>query len=332
MLEVLDPGQNATFQDHYMDVPLDLSKVMFVCTSNIIDNIPGPLKDRMEIINLNGYDLNEKMEIALKYLIPKIKKSSGLMYDEDDFLKDGNNVVLASLKKKFTKLRCVDLKKKLGEYNLSKTGLKKALVKRLAGHEYKLQKDNIENITTEEEFNRNNNIPNVDFTKQGMEHLIRWYAREAGVRKLEQYIEKIYRKIAFDVVSTEQGVTDTKLLMDSEINCNKNVNNNILENISNKIFNKKKNDKNYVVDENNLHHYIGKERFTSDRLYEEPPPGVVAGLAYDGMGGCLLYIESYLIGKKINNNINNNTIDSYRSYQPPKLRLTGQLGDVMKER
>ncbi|KAI8078735.1 ATP-dependent protease La [Halteromyces radiatus] len=78
LLELLDPEQNASFLDHYMDVPIDLSKVLFVCTANVLDTIPGPLLDRMEVIQLSGYVAEEKAAIAEKYLAPAAKKSSGL--------------------------------------------------------------------------------------------------------------------------------------------------------------------------------------------------------------------------------------------------------------
>ena len=78
MLELLDPEQNASFLDHYMDVPVDLSKVLFVCTANIVDTIPGPLLDRMEVIQLSGYVADEKVAIASKYLAPVAKEMAGL--------------------------------------------------------------------------------------------------------------------------------------------------------------------------------------------------------------------------------------------------------------
>jgi ATP-dependent Lon protease len=78
LLEVLDPEQNSTYRDHYLDVPFDLSKVMFIATANMLDTIPTPLQDRMEVLYLSGYTDDEKMNIAKKYLVPKQFKRHAL--------------------------------------------------------------------------------------------------------------------------------------------------------------------------------------------------------------------------------------------------------------
>ncbi len=85
MLEVLDPEQNGTFRDHYLDLPYDLSQVTFVCTANELDRIPGPLRDRMEIVTIAGYTEAEKLQIARRYLVPRQIKRAGLSRGQVQF-------------------------------------------------------------------------------------------------------------------------------------------------------------------------------------------------------------------------------------------------------
>jgi ATP-dependent Lon protease len=82
MLEVLDPEQNNSFRDNYLGLPFDLSKVLFIATANVLDTIPGPLRDRMEIIELTGYTEDEKVEIAKRYLLKRQLEANGLKADQ----------------------------------------------------------------------------------------------------------------------------------------------------------------------------------------------------------------------------------------------------------
>lgn len=182
LLEVLDPEQNKQFLDHYLDVRVDLSDVLFIITANVLDTIPEPLKDRMDILRLSGYIQQEKVEIAKKYLIPSNRKSMGLKPSQ------------------------------------------------------------------------------ITFNSDSLRHLINGYAREAGVRTLENLIKKILRKVAHKIVSQEEK--------------------------------KAENPPKFLIKNSDLKEYVGKPIFTSDRFYEKPPIGVATGLAWTAMGGATLYIET----------------------------------------
>lgn len=177
LLEVLDPEQNKEFLDHYLDVRCDLSNVLFIVTANVLDTIPEPLKDRMDIMRLSGYVLEEKLEISKRYLIPKNRKAMGIKADQ------------------------------------------------------------------------------VSFTRPTLTAIINGYAREAGVRSLENSLKKILRKVAVKLV---RGGKSRKV----NVTCG------------------------------NLESYLGKPIFTSDRFYEETPVGVATGLAWTSMGGATLYVEA----------------------------------------
>lgn len=215
LLEVLDPEQNRDFLDHYLDVRCDLSDVLFIVTANVLDTIPEPLKDRMDVMRLSGYIMEEKVEIAKKYLIPRHRKMMGLKATD------------------------------------------------------------------------------VSFTKEGIRGIINGYAREAGVRGLENNIKKILRKLALQIVR---------------------------ERFPSKTSNKekkgktKKQDHPLKIGTASLEKFLGKPIFTSDRFYETTPIGVATGLAWTALGGATLYIETIKVaGEKT------------------EMKLTGQAGSVMKE-
>ncbi len=176
LLEVLDPEQNSNFLDHYLDVPFNLSNILFIATANQMDTIPLPLLDRMEVMKLSGYILEEKLQIAKKYLIPK---------------------------------------------QLAEHGFKKG---------------------------------QVDINAAALKKIIDGYAREAGVRSLENSVRKIMRKAA-----RKHAEGNTRAV---------------------------------TVTPANLEDFLGKPRFQDESQYLKRIPGVVMGLAWTSMGGATLYIES----------------------------------------
>jgi len=236
LLELLDPNQNTNFVDHYLDVPVDFSKVLFVCTANDESTIPGPLRDRMEIIRLSGYDIPEKVAIAQRYLIPKALTEAGVSTIIDDYQR--------ALRKSYSM--------PLGSMDVS-------------------------------------------FSDGVLDHLIRNYSRESGVRSLEKLIEKISRKIAFNFVQEREEVGHSG------------------------------DEGEYKVDitVENIESYVGKPKYPQDLLFENNgsafPDGIVMGLAWTPLGGCPIYIET-------------SAVPMTPSDGPSSVSIvTGQLGKVMSE-
>ncbi|MDA3963480.1 MAG: endopeptidase La [Planctomycetota bacterium] len=217
LLEVLDPEQNKDFLDHYLDVRVDLSQVLFVCTANDLGGIPEPLRDRMEIIRLAGYVEDEKVAIASKYLVPKQRKAHGL-----------------------------------------------------------LAKD-------------------ISFSKSALKRLTTGYAREAGVRQLEQLVARVCRKVATAKARYQSDAERRKAKRSRA-----------------KVAPWAK----VAVNPDNLVDYLGKPHMSDEELIARSVPGVVTGLAWTAMGGATLEIEAVAIATEAGKG----------SFQ-----LTGQLGDVMKE-
>jgi len=144
LLEVLDPEQNCTFRDHYLGIPYDLSNVMFIATANVLDQVPGPLRDRMEIIHISGYTQEEKMAITRKFLIPKQMDENGVTNNDVEFTDEGiidvirgftREAGLRNLERQIGAL-CRKVAKKIacGEgQSISKTKLNAQTVERLLG-------------------------------------------------------------------------------------------------------------------------------------------------------------------------------------------------------
>ena len=218
LLEILDPEQNMAFTDDYLDVPMDLSKVLFLCTANDLSTLHPAVLDRMEIIEIAGYTHQEKLHIFDQYLYPEAIKKAGLV----DFM---NNIRVSSEVRNF---------------------------------------------------------------------IIQNYAREAGVRSLKQYINKICEKIAYRVVSSP---TPQSTLID--------------------------------IDKTDLEDFIGPPVFSSRRIYEETPPGVVTGLAYNSVGGGILFLEATQAGFCRSECGTDATTPA--PVTRGSLRVTGRLGEVMKE-
>lgn len=181
LLELLDPEQNNSFLDHYMDVPVDLSKVLFVCTANMTDTIPRPLLDRMEMIELSGYVSDEKMAIAERYLAPAAKELSGLK-DVDVILeKEGIAELInkycresgvRNLKKQIEKVyrkSALKIIQDLGEDVLSED---KALTKEGKAAQAEAEKDTTDvKITPENIENETTETPRIALTVPGDVHV-----------------------------------------------------------------------------------------------------------------------------------------------------------------
>jgi len=180
LLEVLDPSQNSTFRDHFLDVPVDISKVLFMCTANDIGNISLPLFDRMEVITLSGYDVPEKVAIAEQYLIPKAMQDSGLMIKED-----------------------IESQTESGKM------LDQSVNEKNGTNEERDKQD--DNYMSKLSYTLKEGIPEtLALNRSAIQSLVRWYCREAGVRNLNKHIEKITRKLALQIVAEAEGTELTE--------------------------------------------------------------------------------------------------------------------------
>lgn len=168
LLEVLDPEQNYSFRDHYVDAPFDLSKCLFITTANMLDPIPGPLRDRMEIIEIAGYTEEEKVQIAIRHLIPKQMAEHGL--------RSAGGVVAEAAA--HSEAHASQESEPLGREAVT---------------------ESVETVPAEEALEEPTTVPEPDgghiaWTEEGIRHIVRSYTREAGVRNLERQVAAVCRK------------------------------------------------------------------------------------------------------------------------------------------
>ena len=302
LLEHLDPEQNGTFLDHYLDVPVDLSKVLFVCTANVLDTIPGPLLDRMEVVRLSGYIKDEKVQIARTYLEKVAKERSGIGESEasisdsamnsliEDYCREAGvrnlqkhlEKVYRKVALKLAKEKGPEASKQVGDARAKYTAAKKAMEER----EEELRILKIGSKNTSEKKTKEKDLK----------------ALEGALSDLKDLVESTEKEV--------QTVLDSTKIQDAVV----------------------------VNSGPDLVEYVGQPPFATDRIYDKTPPGVVTGLAWTSMGGSTLYIECTAIHQNAEV-LEEEEEDSDKKKKTNKspttsggtLKTTGQLGDVMRE-
>ncbi|KVH93533.1 AAA+ ATPase domain-containing protein [Cynara cardunculus var. scolymus] len=260
MLELLDPEQNANFLDHYLDVPIDLSKVLFVCTANVVETIPNPLLDRMEIIPIAGYITDEKMHIARDYLEKSTRDACGVKPEQVEV----TDAALLSLIENYCREAGVRNLQKQIEKIYRKIALK--LVRQGAQNEPSGLGS--EHHGEAESAGESREISSDEQTQGAAKS--NETNHEPGSNTTEE------AEVVEPNVSTDQASD----LMDSETTIKSQ--DNETPNTTEKV----------LVDEKNLMDYVGKPVFHAERMYDQTPLGVVMGLAWTAMGGSTLYIET----------------------------------------
>ncbi|XP_010268001.1 PREDICTED: lon protease homolog, mitochondrial-like [Nelumbo nucifera] len=293
LLELLDPEQNANFLDHYLDVPIDLSKVLFVCTANVVEMIPNPLLDRMEIIAIAGYITDEKMHIARDYLEKTTREACGIKPEQVEV----TDAALLALVENYCR--------EAGVRNLQKhiEKIYRKIALQLVRKEVTNESSPAIGVKLEPEENKEKSAEECNGTLARKIEIVA-EPEEGGDQEQASAIESDQMQMDLPVVEIPQ---EDILLVDSKEHVETDQ---LQETEASKTIEK------VLVDVSNLSDFVGKPVFHAERIYDQTPVGVVMGLAWTAMGGSTLYVE---------------TTQVEQGEGKGALHLTGQLGDVMKE-
>ena len=291
LLEVLDPEQNSTFTDHYMNVPYDLSNVMFICTANSVDTIPEPLLNRMEVIRFNGYTASDKFQIARRHLLPKAMKAMGVTEEQivisDDIIrKIIDNYTMESgvrgLRKRLDTLcrsAAVEVSKRIGAAAVEAAKMAGAVASGNVA----------DGAAAEAASGSSGGAGTGDSAGEAAAaaSTAEGAASEAAAGAKAQAAEETGAGTA------AERLTETVTAPLAETAVMK------MEPI--------------VVKEEDLREMLDAKPVRHDRVLAEKKPGIVTGLAWTAAGGEILFIETLF------------------TKGSGKFTVTGQLGDVMKE-
>lgn len=258
LLELLDPEQNANFLDHYLDVPIDVSKVLFVCTANVVEMIPNPLLDRMEIISLVGYITDEKMHIARDYLELTTREACGVKPEQVEI----TDAALLALIESYCREAGVRNLQKHIEKIYRKIALK--LVRQGATSTVFADSSSQKQDSKE--------LDNVDHVAEEKNSILT--------------IPGIVEAPSSAQVSAEEPSEPAESSVDSQ--------DEVTASDAEKVEPEQSYEK-VIIDVTNIADYVGKPVFHGEKIYDQTPIGVVMGLAWTAMGGSTLYIETTCI-------------------------------------
>ena len=304
LLELLDPEQNGAFLDHYLDVPVDLSKVLFVCTANVLDTIPAPLLDRMEVVRLSGYIADEKRAIARTYLEKVAKERSGIG-DGEATVSDG---AMDALIEDYCREAGVRNLQKHLEKIYRKVALKLATAKgpeaskKVGDARARFAEAEKAAETTKEELRKARLASGSARTDSNASDV---------AKKKEKSVETFEAELAVAEAALEAARDGIQAALDSTA----------------------ARDKVVVAAGDDLVEYVGQPPFQTDRIYDTTPPGVVTGLAWTSMGGSTLYVECTAVHRNRDGAeaSDDGETRAPRDVSGGTLVTTGQLGDVMRE-